>query len=174
MQFDRLARSWRSARRKARSSSAPSPPEPCPSSATVRLSRFTSHELRVTGILIETPRLESPATPTKQSPAHISNRDKIAVFSSRFPAPARNRQEPPPPEFLIANLELEFFLSDSKSAKYKFLIANKRGFFICCGGSHRGAAESLCGCRNLSSEDRSAIFAGRLKMKIGVISNDSS
>ena len=133
-------------------------------------SPFTIHKSRVTShrILIETPRLEFPATPTKQSPGRISNRDKIAVFSSRFPAPARNRQEPPPPEFLIANLELEFFLRVAKSIKYKFLIANKRGFCVCCGGSHRGAPESLFACRNLRSEDRSAILAGRLKMRIGV------
>ena len=168
IQFDRLPRSRRSTRRETRSSWAPSPHRTL--SNLGHGSPFTIHKSRVTShsILIETPRLESPATPTKQSPVRISNRDKIAVFSSRFPAPARNRQEPPPPEFLIANLELEFFLSDSKSAKYNFLIANKRGFFICCGGSHRGAAESLCGCRNLSCEDRSAIFAGRVKLKIGV------
>jgi len=47
IQFDRLARSLRNARRKARSSWVPSPPELCLGSATVRLSRFTSHELRV-------------------------------------------------------------------------------------------------------------------------------
>jgi hypothetical protein len=80
------------------------------------------------GFLIVTPRLEFPATLTKQSLGRISNRYKIAAFTSGFPAPARNRQEPSPPEFLIANLELEFFLRASKSAKYNFLIANKRGF----------------------------------------------
>jgi hypothetical protein len=55
------------------------------------------------GFLIVTPRLEFPATAIKQSPDRISNRYKIAVFSSKFPAPARNRQEASPPEFLIAN-----------------------------------------------------------------------
>jgi hypothetical protein len=80
------------------------------------------------GFLIVTPGLEFPATLTKQSPGRISNRYKLAVFSPGFPAPARNRQESSPPEFLIANLELEFVLSASKSAKYNFLIANKRGF----------------------------------------------
>ena len=82
------------------------------------------------GFLIVTPRLEFPATVTKQSPSRISNRYKIAVFTSGLPAPRRNRHEPSPPEFLIANLELEFFLRASKSAKYNFLIANKRGFCI--------------------------------------------
>jgi hypothetical protein len=85
---------------------------------TIHKSRAASH-----GFLIVTPRLEFPATVTKQSPSHISNRYKIAVFTSGFPAPARNRQEPPRPEFLIANLELEFFLNIAKSMKYKFLIA---------------------------------------------------
>ena len=32
------------------------------------------------------------------------------------------------PKFLIANLELEFFLNISKSIKYNFLIANKLHF----------------------------------------------
>ena len=82
------------------------------------------------GFPIVTPRLEFAATLTKQSLGRISNRYKIAAFTSGFPAPARNRQEPSPPEFLIANLELEFFLRASKSAKYNFLIANKRGFCI--------------------------------------------
>jgi hypothetical protein len=93
-------------------------------------SRAASH-----GFLIVTTRFEFPATVTKQSPARVSNRYKTAVFSSGFPAPARNRQEPSPPEFLIANLELEFFLNIAKSMKYKFLIANKRGFFVRCGRS---------------------------------------
>jgi hypothetical protein len=91
--------------------------------STPNTSRAVRH-----GFLIVTPRLEFPATLTKQSPGRISNRYKIAVFTSGLPAPARNRQEPSPPEFLIANLELEFFLRASKSAKYNFLIANKRGF----------------------------------------------
>jgi hypothetical protein len=86
-------------------------------------SPFMTHKSRAArhGFLIVTPRLEFPATVTKQSPSRISNRYKIAVFTSGFPAPARNRQEPSPPEFLIANLELEFFLNIAKSMKYKFL-----------------------------------------------------
>ena len=99
----------------------------------------------------------------------ISNRYKTAVFSSGFPAPARNRQEPSPPEFLIANLELEFFLNIAKSMKYKFLIANKRGFFVRCGRSCFRAPESLFVCRNLSFENRSTILAGRLETIIGAI-----
>ncbi len=132
-------------------------------------SPFTIHRSRVTshGFLIVTPRLEFPTKLTKQSPDSISNRYKIAVFSVGFPAPARNRQEPPSPEFLIANLELEFFLNIAKSTKYKFLIANKRGFCVLRRGSHSYASESLFVCRNLRSEDRSTIRAGRLKMGIG-------
>ena len=136
---------------------------------TIHKSRVTSHEF-----LIETPRLEFPATLTKQSPGRISNRDKIAVFSSRFPAPVRNRREPPPPEFLIANLELEFFLRGAKSTKYKFLIANKRGFCVLRRGSRFCAPESLFVCRNLRFEDRSAIRAGRLKNENRRYSKDSS
>jgi len=126
-------------------------------------SRAASH-----GFLIVTPRLEFPATVTKQSPSRISNRYKIAVFTSGFPAPARNRQEPSPPAFLIANLELEFFLNIAKSMKYKFLIANKRGFSVRRGGSRSRNLESLFECRNLSSENRSAILTGRPKLRIGV------
>jgi hypothetical protein len=134
-------------------------------------SSFTIRKLRVTrhGILIVTPRLEFPATLTKQSPGRISNRYKIAVFTSGLPAPARNRQEPSPPEFLIANLELEFFLRASKSAKYNFLIANKRGFYLRRTGSRFCAPESLFACRNLRFENRSTILARRLKTIIGAI-----
>ena len=121
------------------------------------------------GFLIVTPRLEFPATLTKQSPGRISNRYKIAVFTSGLPAPARNRQEPSPPEFLIANLELEFFLRASKSAKYNFLIANKRGFCLRRTGSRFCAPESLFACRNLRFENRSTILARRLKTIIGAI-----
>jgi hypothetical protein len=39
-----------------------------------------------TAFLIETPRLEFHATPTKQSPLPISNRDKNALFASQIPA----------------------------------------------------------------------------------------
>ena len=125
-------------------------------------SRAASH-----GFLIVTPRLEFPATVTKQSPASISNRYKIAVFSSGLAMAARNHREPRP-EFLIANLELEFFLNIAKSMKYKFLIANKRGFSVRCGGSPSRSPESLFECRNLSSENRSAIFTGRPKLRIGL------
>ena len=96
---------------------------------TPNMSRASSH-----GFLIVTPRLEFPATVTKQSPGRISNRYKLAVFSSGFAAPARNRQEASPPEFpwapwrLIANLRLKFLSSASKSIKYKFLIANRSHF----------------------------------------------
>jgi hypothetical protein len=126
-------------------------------------SRAASH-----GFLIVTPRSEFPATVTKQSSARVSNRYKTAVFASGLPAPARNRQEPSPPEFLIANLELEFFLNIAKSMKYKFLIANKRGFFVHCDCSCFRAPESLFVCRNLSFENRSTTLAGRLKLRIGV------
>ena len=131
---------------------------------TIHQSRVTSHR-----ILIVTPRLEFPATVIKQSPARIFNRDKIAVFSPGFPASARNRREPAPPEFLIANLELEFFLNIAKSMKYKFLIANKRGFCVLRRGSRFCAPESLFACRNLTSEDRSTVLAGRVKTIIGAI-----
>ena len=131
---------------------------------TIHKSRAASH-----GFLIVTPRLEFPATVTKQSPARISNRYKTAVFSSGFPAPARNRQEPSPPEFLIANLELEFFLNIAKSMKYRFLIANKCDFSVRCGRSCFRAPESLFVCRNLSSENRSTTLAGRLETIIGAI-----
>jgi hypothetical protein len=82
------------------------------------------------GFLMVTSRFEFPATVTKQSPGYVSTRYKIAAFSSEFPAPPRNRQEPSSPEFLIANLELEFFLNIAKSTKYNFLIANKRDFSV--------------------------------------------
>ncbi len=130
---------------------------------TIHKSRLTSH-----GILIETPRLEFPATPTKQSPGRISNRDKIGVFSSGMAAPAQDRRQPSPLEFLIANLELEFFLSASKSIKYKFLIANKCDFSVRRGRSRFRPPESLSVCRNLSSENWSTIVAERLKLRIGV------
>jgi len=120
-------------------------------------------------ILIVTPRLEFPATLTKQSLGRISNRYKTAVFSSGFPAPARNRRDPVPPEFLIANLELEFFLNIAKSTKYKFLIANKCDFCVRRGGSRFCAPESLFTGWNLSSETGSTILAGRLKTIIGAI-----
>jgi len=126
-------------------------------------SRAASH-----GFLIVTPRLESPATVTKQSPARISNRYKIAVFSSGLAMAARNQRELSPFEFLIANLELELFLNIVKSTKYKFLIANKRGFCLHSSGSRFCAPESLFAGRNLSSENRSAILTGRLKLRIGV------
>jgi hypothetical protein len=121
------------------------------------------------GFLIVTPRLEFPATLTKQSLGRISNRYKIAAFTSGFPAPARNRQEPSPPEFLIANLELESFLRASKSAKYNFLIANKRGFSLQSSRSRFCAPESLFACRNLRFENRSTLPARRLKTIIGAI-----
>ena len=118
-------------------------PDPTPSDRRDR-SPFTPNASQAAshGFLIVTPRLEFPATVTKQSPDRISNRYKIAVSSSGFPAPARNRQKLSPPEFLIANLELEFFLSVAKSTKYKFLIANKRGFCVRRGGSRFCAPES--------------------------------
>jgi hypothetical protein len=116
--------------------------------SALNTSRAPSH-----GILIETPRLEFPATLTKQRLRLTSNRHKIAVFSSGLAIPARNHREPPPPAFLIANLELEFFLNIAKSTKYKFLIANKRGFSVRCGGSRSRAPESLFVCQNLSSEN---------------------
>jgi hypothetical protein len=119
------------------------------------------------GILIVTPRLEFPATVRKQSLGCISNRYKLAVFSSRSSAPARDRQEPAPRQFLIANLELEFFLNIVKSIKYKFLIANKRSFCLHISGSRFCAPESLFARRNLSFENRSTILAGRLKTIIG-------
>jgi hypothetical protein len=121
------------------------------------------------GFLIVTPRLEFPATVTKQSPSRISNRYKIAVFTSGFPAQARNGQEPSPPQFLIANLELEFFLRASKSAKYNFLIANKRGFSLHSSRSRFCAPESLFAGWNLRLENRSTILARRLKTIIGAI-----
>jgi hypothetical protein len=127
-------------------------------------SRVTSHR-----ILIETPRLEFPATPTKQTLRPTSNRDKITLFFSRLAVPPRNHRDTSPPEFLIANLELEFFLNIAKSMKYKSLIANKRRFSVRCDGSRFRAPESLFGCRNLSSENRSTTLAGRLKLKIGAI-----
>lgn len=132
-------------------------------------SPFTIHKSRVTshGFLIVTPRLEFPATVTKQSSARVSNRYKIAVFSSGFPAPARNRQEPSPPESLIANLGLEFFLNIAKSTKYKFLIANKRDFSVRCASTRSCAPESIFAGRNLTSENRLTIVAVRLKLSIG-------
>jgi hypothetical protein len=117
---------------------------------TIRKSRVTSHP-----ILIETPRLEFPTTPTKQTLCPSSNRDKITLFSSGLAAPARNPREQSPPEFLIANLELEFFLNIVKSTKYKSLIANKRGFCLHSSGSRFCAPESLFARRNLSFENRS-------------------
>jgi hypothetical protein len=131
---------------------------------TIRKSRVTSHR-----ILIETPRLEFPATPTKQTLRPSSNRDKITLFSSGLAASARNRREPSPPEFLIANLELEFFLNIVKSTKYKFLIANKLGFCLHSSGSRFCAPESLFARRNLRFENRSTILARRLKTIIGAI-----
>jgi hypothetical protein len=131
---------------------------------TIGKSQVTSHP-----VLIETPRLEFPATLTKQRLHLTSNRDKIAVFSSELPLDDRNRQEPSSLEFLIANLELEFFLNIVKSTKYKFLIANKRGFRVRRGGSRFCASESLFAGRNLSSENRTTILAGGLKTIIGAI-----
>ncbi len=87
--------------------------------STPDTSRAASH-----GILIETPRLEFPATATKQRLRPTSNRDKIAVFSSGFPALARNRQQPWPPEFLIANLELEFRITHTKLSPLR--ISNRK------------------------------------------------
>jgi len=137
----------------------------------VRGSPFTVRKSRVTSrpILIETPRLEFPATSTKQTLRPSSNRDKITLFSLGLAAPARSRREPSPPECLIADLELEFFLSIVKSTKYKFLIANKRGFRVHSGGSRFCAPESLFARQNLSFENRSTILAGRLKTIIGAI-----
>ena len=40
--------------------------------------------------LIETPRLESPATPTKQTSESLSNRDKNPLFDPDFKPPARS------------------------------------------------------------------------------------
>ena len=131
---------------------------------TIRKSRVTSHP-----ILIETPRLEFPATPTKQTLRPFPNRDKITLFSLGLAASARNRREPRPPEFLIANLELEFFLNIVKSTKYKFLIANKRGFCVHSSGSRFCAPESLFARWDLSFENRSTVLAGRLKTIIGAI-----
>ena len=110
---------------------------------TPNTSRAASH-----GFQIVTPRLEFPATVTKQSLGYISNRYKNAVFSSGFSALARNGPEPSPSEFLIAN---------------------KHDFSVGCGRSRLRAPESLFVCRNLSSENRSTILAGRLKMIISAI-----
>ena len=129
-----------------------------------RSSPFTIHKSRVTshGILIVTPRLEFPASATKQSLERISNRYKTAVFSSESPVHARSRREPSPPEFpwapwrLIANPELEFFLNIAKSTKYKFLIANKRDFCVRRGG--RGFSRRCDGSRFSATE---SLFAGR-------------
>jgi hypothetical protein len=140
------------------------PPDRHATRFTQNASRATSH-----GFLIVTPRLEFPATVTKQSPVRISNRYKIAVFSSELPVPARNRRESSPLELLIANLELEFFLNIAKSTKYKFLIANKCGFCVRQVGSRFCAPESLFTGRNLSFETGSTILAGRLKTIIGAI-----
>jgi len=82
-------------------------------------SRAASYEF-----LIVTPRLEFPATATKQRLRPTSNRDKIAVFSSGFPALARNRQQPWPPEFLIANLESEFRITHTKLSPLR--ISNRK------------------------------------------------
>jgi hypothetical protein len=46
----------------------------------------THHSSLATAFLIETPRLEFPATPTKQSLLQISNRDKNALFAPQMPA----------------------------------------------------------------------------------------
>jgi hypothetical protein len=125
-------------------------------------SRAASH-----GFLIATPRLEFPATVTKQGLGCVSDPYKIGVFSSGRAIPAGNHRAPPRPEFLIANLELEFFLNVAKSMKYKFLIANKCDFSARSGGSRFRDPESLFRCRNLSLENRSTILAGRLNLKIG-------
>jgi hypothetical protein len=102
----------------------------CDSPSTIHKSRVKSHR-----ILIETPRLESPATPTKQRLRLTFNRGKTRflcapsrIAASGLPVRPRNRRELSPLEFLMANLELEFLLSAAKSMKYKFLTANKRGF----------------------------------------------
>src|ERR1700747_2189361 len=55
------------------------------SPSTIQKPRVASH-----GILIETQRLEFPATRTKQRLRFISNRDKTAVFSSGLPVEAQN------------------------------------------------------------------------------------
>ena len=150
-------------------SSVARPPRTLPklgrgSPGTIRKSRVTSHL-----ILIETPRLEFPATPTKQTLRPSSNRDKIALFSSGLSASGRNQRELSLFEFLIANLELELFLNIVKSTKYKFLIANKRGFCIRRGRIALCAPESLFAGRNLRFEKRSSIPARRLKTIIGAI-----
>ncbi len=57
-----------------------------PTFAACRMdSRATNHKSRVIAFLIETPRLEFPATPTKQSPTRISNRDTLAVLFPENP-----------------------------------------------------------------------------------------
>ncbi len=135
-------------------------------------SPFTIHQSRVTShaILIETPRLEFPATATKQSSGRISNRVQNRMFSLRDCPPRHEIGAAPPPEFLIANLELEFFLNIAKSMKYKFLIANKCGFCVCprrdrvfVPGISFPVPESK------RPRDRSTILAGRLKTRIGAI-----
>jgi len=132
-------------------------------------SRAASH-----GFLIVTPRLEFPATVTKQSLACISNRYKIAVFSSGPAIPERNHREPPRPGFLIANLELEFFLNIAKSMKYKFLIANKRGFSVCCGGWRSLNTESSFRVPESKLRESVSHSYGKTEIENRRFSNDSS
>ncbi len=55
--------------------------------STISIAPFFSSSLQN---LIETPRLESPATPTKQTSESLSNRDKNPLFDPDFKPPARS------------------------------------------------------------------------------------
>jgi hypothetical protein len=57
----------------------PAPPSSCPW-------LLATHPPSLTAFLIETPRLEFSATPTKKSSLPISNRDKNALFAPQKPA----------------------------------------------------------------------------------------
>jgi hypothetical protein len=110
-----------------------------PSSRTACAPSLTS------SFLIGTPRLEFPATPTKQTPDSISNRDRSAYFYSRNPTqqigfltsppqlrlahlerfcgPHITRHLSPITCFLIANPRLEFRLTPFKNTHLK--ISNR-------------------------------------------------
>jgi len=92
--------------------------------------RFTSEELFITTasrILIVTPRLEFPASATKQTLPAISNRYKLCLLqlgvtcTSRFAAvPSSLQPLIPRLQNLIANLELEFRVTLIRITKLQF------------------------------------------------------
>jgi len=85
--------------------------------------------------LIETPRLEFPATTTKLSPLSISNRDKMGTFivAAIPPASLRNsaRRGSRPKTFSVSTPVLDFAQQFCSEENFSAMTANRWNFGLC-------------------------------------------